>query len=294
MERIIYKSKDGQIDFGLDSAFVLSSTEGINSGDAERQWLEFLDTDGAEVGACLYEPRHITVKGFIRGKNKLETASLRMRLSNMVSVKEEGILEYICDTGNYKARAIPESLPSFGAQVQNLLPFVIYFALPDFYWQGLPLYRRDILKTTPNLIFPFTFPGKFGLLTTRGNVINQGFLSAPCVIQIYGTSVNYGAFSIDSGLEIINHTTKTHLLFNYDIAAGEVITVDTSVPSVKSSINGNILNRVDFGQNGICPDYTTDIAMKLVPGANDMECVNYNPGHLIRAEISFYRLFSGV
>lgn len=294
MERIVYKSKSGRVIFGFDSPYVLSATEGFCGGEVSRNLLEFMDTDGAAVDSSFYEPRIVTVKGFIRAPNSLETASLRKRLTNLLNCKEEGVLEYICDTGRYQSAATPEALPTFGTQLQNILPFVIYFMLPAFYWQGLPICQHDILKTDPNLIFPFTFPDYFGLVTTRGNVMNNGAVPAPCVIRIWGSSASINTFSLSQGLEVINHTTKTHLLINYDITSDEVITIDTEKPSIVSNISGNILNRIDFGESGEYSDYTTDVAMKLLPGVNDIECINYNPSHMIRAAVSFYQLYLGV
>lgn len=84
------------------------------------------------------------------------------------------------------------------------------------------------------------------------------------------------------------------MLINYDITEDEEIIIDTAEPYIESSLSGNILNKIDFGESGDYPDYKTDIAMKLAPGANDIECINYNPSHLIRATISYYQLCLGV
>lgn len=294
MKRVTFKKGTNEISFGLHSAFVLSSTEGFSDGNFSRNVLEFIDTDGVSLNGGYYEPRTVTVKGFIRAKDERTMTYYKQKLTSFLDCREEGILEYENGARAYQSVAVPDGLPVFGTPMQGMVSFVAYFMIPGFYWQELPMCQRDILNTEANLIFPFTFPGPFSIVTTRGNVVNSGPLPTPCKIHIRGTLSSFSTFSLSQGLEILNHTTKTRLLINYDITEDEEIIIDTAEPYIESSLSGNILNKIDFGESGDYPDYKTDIAMKLAPGANDIECINYNPSHLIRATISYYQLCLGV
>lgn len=294
MERLEFISPKGQIVFGADSPYKLESFENAGDGTVTRSTVQFMDTDGATLGNALYEPRTVTVKGRIYAKNAYEVSQLRQKLTELCDCKSSGTLLYTGDTGHYRAEAVAESLPAFGTKMSRSLAFVVYFILPGFYWQGLPQIELPILQTTPNLTFPFTFPGQFGYLTTRRQVANNSGNAAPCRIVIYGNEISQTTLSGTQGLEIVNHTAKSHLFIDHDITDDEVITIDTARASVTSSKSGNLLHKIKFSGAGDYPDYETDLAMKLLPGMNDFECMNLNPARLIRVEVQFYTLFLGV
>lgn len=291
MERVTFTTPAGEAIFGLDSPYRLEKTEGFRDGEITSTVTQYIDMDGGSVSGILYEPRSLIVNGYLQAGSRKELAELRRKLSRLCGCKQEGVLKYICEGREYVTTALPDSLPQWGDVLQNTQRFVCYFTAYGFYWESAKENKEHILKTTNNLVFPFTFPGYFGYTVTRQNISNEGDAPAPCVITIEGTAAGgVSTFALTEGLEIINHTTGEHILIAYDIADTERIVIDTGVPSIISSVSGNILHKLSFADDDT---YTTEF-FQLVPGQNDIECVNYNPANRITANIRYRDRYAGV
>ena len=68
---------------------------------------------GVEYTESLYEPRLVTINGYIRGSNDEEILKLRQKMLNILNGKKQGNLVYHTGSHEYFSPAMPD-LPVFG------------------------------------------------------------------------------------------------------------------------------------------------------------------------------------
>lgn len=290
MERAEFKTDAGSIVFG-GGAYMLTSIEGTGGGGLYKTVAQYLNTDGAETLDVLYEPRSITIKGYIRARNAAEMYGLRKEMLRILNGKAKGILEYHCATGTYQTEAELESLPDWGTPSQTFLLFTVYLTANKFYWKSISKKEQTLIKDGKKLKTTFTLPCVFSIRSAVSDVWNQGEVSTPLVIEIYASQGQTNLLSTENGIEIINHTTGKHIMINPEMQSGETVRVDTDNISVTSSVSGNILNKVQFDADD---DYETDLSLSLAPGKNELECINYDRSRTIAVVVRYYNMFVGV
>ena len=281
MENVKFVTSQGEIRFG--SQYMITKIEGLNEGGVSWQEYTYIDTDGAEYDNGLYEPRTLTVTGYIRANDRNALHSSRAGLTRIINGKNKGILHYKTGGRQYFTEAIPE-LPEFGSPIQNFMPFVIYFKLYRFYWKEESGNMRDIWKREGKIKSVFSFPLVMTVRTNESTLYNGGDVAAPIIIRIYGGLTSAAStLSIDMGLTIVNKTTGKYIELEYDISKNEVITIDTDKATVISSINGNILHKMT----------EQSTFFKLQCGENVIEVLNHS-GTQVVAIAEFYNLLVGV
>lgn len=281
MENVKFVTSQGEIRFG--NQYMITKIEGLNEGGVNWQEYTYIDTDGAEYDNGLYDPRTVTISGYIRANGKNALHSNRAKLTQIINGKNKGILHYKTGSRQYFTEAIPE-LPEFGSPIQNFMPFVIYFKLYRFYWKEESGNMRDIWKREGKIKSVFSFPLVMTVRTNESTLYNGGDVAAPIIIRIYGGLTSAAStLSIDMGLTIVNKTTGKYIELEYDISKNEVITIDTDKATVISSINGNILHKMT----------EQSTFFKLQCGENVIEVLNHS-GTQVVAIAEFYNLLVGV
>lgn len=274
MDYFDFATGDKKIHIGFGK-YMYTSVTGLNDGTITRQSNQYANMDGVEYTESLYEPRFVTVSGYIRANNREEVLKLRQNMVNILNGKDAGRLVYCTGNHKYFAEAIPD-LPVFGNLIQNILPFTLYFNLPKFYWMDAKEAKEYILNIEPSLIFPVTFPTAFSSVTNRKTVVNSGQTGADMVITI--TCVN----DTDGVITISNNTTGKYIKISHNMVRGEVITIDTAKYAVISNVSGNILHKVSDG------DF-----FKLACGANDLQVSGVYGGD-VSAAVLFNNSYVGV
>lgn len=281
MENIRFATPQGEIRFG--SQYMITKIEGLNEGGVSWQEYTYIDTDGAEYDNGLYEPRTLTVTGYIRANDRNALHSSRAGLTRIINGKNKGILHYKTGGRQYFTEAIPE-LPEFGSPSQNFMPFVIYFKLYKFYWKEESGNTRDIWKREDKIKSNFSFPLVMTVRTNESVLFNGGDVPAPVIIKIYGGLTSaVSTLNIDTGITVTNKTTGEYLELEYDISENEVITIDTDKAAVVSSLNGNILHKMT----------EQSTFFKLQCGENIIEVTNHSNTQAV-AIAEFYNLLVGV
>lgn len=291
MTRAVFKTSKGSIVFGNDSPYALQVIEGTGGGSLYKTTAQYLDTDGAETLDILYEPRPLTIKGYIRATNQSEMHALRKKMIHILNGKDKGTLEYACPSGVYQTEAELDGLTEWGASMQTFYPFVVYLKANKFYWKSVRENKQTILKAEKMLRTTFTLPCVFSIRSAVSDVWNQGEVDTPFVIEIYASQGQVNLLNTENGIEIINHTTGKHILINHEMQTGETVRVDTDNISVTSTTQGNILNKVQFDADD---EYETDLSLSLVPGKNELECINYDRSRTIAVVVRYYDMFVGV
>ena len=289
-DRIEFKTEKGGVVFGVTSPYFLQSADGTAGGNLYKTQVNYIDADGTETLGVLYEPRSITIKGYIRANNRKEMYQRRQTMLKILNGKDKGMLIYTCDTGKYQTEAELESLVEWGTPIQNFYPFVVYFSAYKFYWKSADCRETPIFTREKKLKNTFSLPKAFSTRTSKANICNHGDVDTPCIFEIVCTAAGSEA-GTEKGIEIINRTTGKHLVIDRDMQAGEKILIDTEHVSVMSSVAGNILNRVRFDSDTV---YKTDLSMRLKIGENMIECIHYNSQQAIAVNLKHYDLYSGV
>jgi len=265
------------ITFAKYQKYIFSTAEGLAEGSTLTQTANYLDQDGTDILTAYYEPRIVTLNGFILASNDTELYTLRKHLVSACNGKTKGILRYINGNKAYISEAVAE-LPQFGVKLKHSMPFSINFNLYNFYWKNDYKNIDYIFKLTNNIKGTFEFPFVFTTMTTVANVVNDGDVDCPLIIKITGIGSGTGGF------EVRNNTTGKYIKLDYNLADGEVITIDTQELTITSSIAGNILHK-------ITSDSTLDL--KLAVGVNEIEGINYADNEIaITAE--HHNLYVGV
>lgn len=289
MERLIFKTSKGSITIGYGGKYVLSSTpKGLNECEVTRQTTTYIKTDGASYTDPLYSPRQITVNGFINAVSPAEMANCRAELSRVLSGKEEGTLYY--DTGykRYFAEAIVNP-PEFGENpLQCKLPFVVFFTLPKVYWKQDKKHIESVYELVNHVSGSFTLPCVFTERLNHKTVINNGHRDADMVIIV--DCDTYTPPDNVYGILIENKTTGEYIQLDYNIQAGERITIDTEKCTVKSSIatSGNDYGNIFYSMT------ESSTFFKLTTGANEIEATSLNPNCRITISLEYYHVMEGI
>ena len=116
-----------------ESPYFISHIEGFAEGEVNKSKTQYIDTDGAEFSDVFFEPRIVTIDGYILAESEEEMIKLKRKLIQAYSPKEEHDLYYTNGAGQYYARALSDSLPKFGVRTRWALPFTLYLNIFGFY-----------------------------------------------------------------------------------------------------------------------------------------------------------------
>ena len=282
MEQFEFITDKGRVVFGWGSPYPFSSAEGVCEGSVTRQTLSYPDMDGCDYGEMLYEPRIVTINGYIYAPSRRELPRLRAELTRMCNGKDKGTLKYFNGYRSYQAEAVGE-LPKFSAGTGAVLPFVCNFELFQFYWSSDRETIASAYQRVDKLRDTVQFPCVLTERVSAPAVLNQGDVQADMVILIRCSAVKEGEYS-DTRLDIVNQDTGAHIALDYDIRQGETITIDTEACTVTSDLAGNMLHRMNE---------TSDF-FKLAPGHNLIKTVDYSTAKSVSVEIHYREKFVGV
>jgi len=267
------------ITFAKYQKFIFSTVDGLNEGETSYQTASYLEQDGQDILTSYYEPRKVTLNGYILADSDVELYALRRQLVNACNGKAKDTLTYNDGHNTYFSEAIAE-LPQFGIKTGFGLPFIVYFNLYNFYWKAQDIYINNVFQRTNHLSTLFTLPLIITTRTNKSIVINDGDVSCSMIIKITGKGTTAGV----DGFKVINNTTGNFIRIAYNIADSEVVTIDTQEITITSSVNGNILHKVTNDSK---------LDLKLMPGTNEIEGINYASNYIsIVAE--HYNLYVGV
>lgn len=261
------------------SGFLLSVLPNTTAGTMKYKKTEYIDTDGAEYSEMLYQPRMMTVNGYIMARSNSELREYRKNLLNELNSKEMQKMEYFDGKNKYTATVLIDGTVNIGKAINNIVaPFLFNIIIPGFYFKAEEitthrLYaREDLIKGT------FEIPEEGIMFTKRKNsatVKNNGGVAVYPLFELKCVEEK-----TEKGIEIHNITTDEYIKLDYQPSVGETITIDCENITVVSSINGNIIRTVT-------PDSTF---FKYKKGNTDVEIRT----HGVMITSSFNELYTGV
>ena len=228
MQRITFTNSVGQsIVLGHTAPFVLSSIDGLGDVDAEIQSQKAPNQDGNTFLYSNLETRHISMGITILGTDVLKR---RKEIASVFNPKlGVGVLRYENKNELKEIKAIPEHVPSFpsgdsrGRVYQSCL---IDLVCPNPYWQSQRIKADPIFEP----LFKFPFSGKFrmGYQRERQIILNDGDVSTPLYIELFGPAV---------APKITNETTGEFIRVNRELSEGEHLRINTARGRQKSVIH---------------------------------------------------------
>lgn len=239
--KFIYQnSKDEEMFFSLDSVFILNNITGIDSNTTDISSSESVGQVGSTINHKHVKEKNITINGTI----KKDTKANRNKLLDIVLPADDAKLFCIVDERKYYLEVTPTATPiienlDYGPKFQ--------FALNCFY----PFWKEtDINSTTLNGIQSrFRFPINFGGTWQVGTSIEAEFINIRNKgNQKIGIEITLKAESLCSGFKIQNVKTLEFLYLDYEMQAGEEITITTGYNNkrITSNLNGNIIRYLDL------------------------------------------------
>lgn len=285
MKRFIYEDVNNKIEICLNGPYVYSSSE-LNDYTLTQNTEKYPNTDGEEVGEILYEPRSISISGYIRAERAAELEKLRYKLVKAFDGKTFGRLRYTNGSNDFYADVKAEKQPSFGTAMGNMQTFIIYLKIHDFYWKKYRHRYADIntvLSTRRDLIRgSFILPCVWTEIFNRKIVVNSGDVETGMTITIKGKS---DTDNQEMGVDIVNHSTGKHLKIKYDCLKDDVLIIDSKNYMVYLN-NEKALQLVD--------ETAESDFFGLQAGQNDIEIVNNRTDNEIEVSLGFTEMYRSV
>lgn len=261
------------------SGFLLSVLPNTSVGTMKYKKTEYIDTDGAEFSEVLYQPRTMTINGYIMANSNRELREHRKKLLNELNSKEMQEMEYFDGENKYTASVLVDGTVNIGKELnKRVAPFSVNIIVPDFYFKAekpivQKLYEReDLIQGT------FEIPEEGIMFTKRINkaeIKNNGGVAVHPLFELKCVEEK-----TEKGIEIYNNTTDEYIKLNYQPTVGETISIDCEKITVISSLNGNIISTVT-------PDSTF---FKYKKGTTEIEIKT----HGVTVTSSFKELYTGV
>ena len=142
---------------------------------------------------------------------------------------------------------------------------------------------RHFMRAANMINGTFTLPAVFTKRETRLTLINYG--DVPTGLRITITSGGYSG-NADSSILITNHSTGAYMRLKYDLLAGEALTVDSDVFSIRKNGETNALHYLE-------DDDESDF-FQLARGANDIEITTNYAENVFEADVAYYESFAAI
>ena len=285
MKKFIYEDEINKIEISFNSPFVYSSAD-LNSYSLTQQTERYPNTDGEEVREVLYEPRSVSINGYIKAESLMDLEKLRYKRICAFDGKTTGKLRYYNDTERFYAVVKAEKTTEFGSPVGFMQTFIIHLKIHDFYWKR---YRHNysdlntVISVRQNLVHgEFMLPCVWTELHHRKTVVNNGQVDAPFILTVKGKS---DTDNQNIGFDIVNHSTGKHLKIMYDCTKNEVMTIDGE--NYMLYLNGKkSLHLVDENDGSDFFD--------LRVGENDIEIINGRTDNEYEITLGFTEMYRSV
>lgn len=226
IEKLTYRNERGEsIVFSSRSIYhvdIAKDVKGLGDIHNDIYSTNSMGQDGDTYIDSRVKAREIEIFGHINARRGAEVLEYRHRLNRIINAKYAGTLLY--EYGDY-ARVIDCRVEdnTFGKR-KILQPFTTSLICPNPYWRKTHKTRDDIASW----LGAFTFPVKITPTWKMGfrqpsyivNVYNAGDVGA-------GIKVEFRALGVVSKPKILNVDTGEFIKINFDMEAGDVITVNT-------------------------------------------------------------------
>lgn len=263
---------------GTKNSFFISHIEGLESGSVKRQEIEYIDTDGVKFKDIYFEPRIVTVEGYILSDSKYAMLDMKKSIIKAFNPKKQADFYYRINMDQYYAPAYADSLPEFGLRIGWFLPFTIYININGFYLLSPSEINIPIYQVTKNLKTTFELPCVFSNRIAKSVVYNDGDDIINGMFTLIGSK-----YLENVTISIKNNTTGHQFVIqNFTLEMQEIITIDFENGTCSSNIKGNIITFVSSNSE----------FFPLILGENEIECDSDDVDLLIK--LTFRKKYLGI
>ena len=230
-------------------------------------------TDGALFSNFRYNARIVSLRGYILPRKDDKIEELRQQLYTKLNGKKNTKLVYFDGRKKFFCMAFADA-PVCANTVKNSVEFNINFTVPDFFWYDSEqtvvavAERKNLIKS------PFALPMMFSQRISRVTIKNE---------NEFGIYPKITFVTEAGSVYIINHTTGEQIVLSgLSVEDGMEIVIDCK--ELTATVNGeNIINNFnDF----------SDFA--IVPGLNDLECIDSNENRETVIALKYYKPYVGI
>ena len=199
--------------------------------------------DGTQVFGRKAEPKHITLKMWVRAATREALLAKRIEFLDFFSPKKTSILFWY-DT--YYLDVEHENVQELGGEYAGYLEqgFLVSFFAPYPFWYGKTQNLKMFTLEQGGFELPLIYP--FSLETTGINaeVLNEGNMVTPVTWQLKGKMIYPGLY---------NTSTGNKLEFDVELEAGDILDVETATKNRHATItraDGTIENAFSYRTSG--------------------------------------------
>lgn len=236
-----------------------------------------LITDGSIYSNFKYEPRVVSLRGYILPRKGESLEELRIALYEKCNGKTASELLYESGNHTYITEAVADA-PVTAKRVANSAEFNINFTLPGFFWYQKEAVRVGIYATEGNIPIPFTMPRTFGHTVSKAKIINTNGFDIYPKIKITSRADN-----------TIKSLTVTNAAIDCTVTATEL-----SIPPNGEVVIDCLKLTAFLGDTSVI-DYFNDFdGFLLAPGTNEISCTHSGGYDGTQVIIEYYRPFVGI
>lgn len=240
MFNLIAKNRENQIDFNNDTAFTITSFEGLDPADVYVVTDETSLIDGANLNNVKVNPRVIMLSFVIEYNVEYN----RLRMYKVFQQKRNINFEFEGDHRHVTFDAIVQSLKVGFFEMKQTVDVTLYCAFPYF------KDAQEVINEMNQIIGLFHFPFhsttseslKFGYIDTFAQIIvdNQGDVECGLQIELYARNEVINP-------KVYNYITQEYIGVNFKMETGDLILIDTqkgqkTIELLRKGIKQNLFN----------------------------------------------------
>jgi len=226
MERLIYTNDHNEsVEFSHRSVFHTNHVTGLSDTRNDVFTIQSMGQDGDTYVGGRIARREIEIFGTIRERDKTQAFDHRRRLARVLNPHLAATLTYQYGDTVRVIDCVPENAPRFSRDAV-FLDYEVILTCPDPFWRDAGESAEHIAEWRPLWEFPFEIPIDTGMEFGQrapsliATAVNNGDVHA-------GMRVEFRAVGPLTNPSLLDINTRKFVKLNYDMTAGDVITVTT-------------------------------------------------------------------
>ncbi|MFD0768875.1 phage tail family protein [Bacillus sp. CGMCC 1.60114] len=224
-KNIVIENRLGEkIEIGPQPPYVLVSFDPSGSQADIVQTQGYMQ-DGVSTGAVTMKAMQYPIEFYMESTGLQGIYQLRKNMNRILNPKLGPFTFTVTlPHGTFQNQIMIESLPRYRLEDENLLTIqqgMFHIFTPDPYWKGEKDIEVPLLAWEPKFVFPFSYPPDviFGVKGEKKQVVNNGDVEAPCIIEIYGPCTNP---------VVKNETIQESIKVKRELKPGQKLVINTA------------------------------------------------------------------
>jgi phage-related protein len=249
MQKLTFTNAVGHsVDLSHHNPYLITAIDGTGAMDVDTQLQKSPFQDGRTYVDNALEPREISLEVAILAGDSGSIFDLRKTLSQVFNPKlGEGILRYEYDGYVKEITAVIDKPPVYPSGSSNRMEkfqkAVITLICPSPFWLDIADISEPLVAWIGEFRFPLRFPTKMGRQGDSRNLLNEGDVSTPVLIQFKGPATNP---------KVTNETTGEFIKVNRTLNSGDTLEISTAFGQKRVEVvnvdgtRTNVFNWIDL------------------------------------------------